>query len=304
MATQDQLIKNLIRSIERATDSFNESLPGIQKEVFGKIVELSRELEVANGRIKATVENVRLIGKIKKELERIIVNKPYLKKLDSFIAAFDTVQDINARYFSLVNKDFKIGPVFKEIKKQIIQDTINGLTESGIGENITEGIREILRTNITSGARMSDMVEQMRKYITDTRSGDGALVKYAKQITTDSINQYNAHYTQLATQDLGFEWFQYVGSLIQTSREFCVKMIEAGDSCAPFIHKSQFKDLVNGKLCNGQVRLYKKTNLPYGMIEGTTADNLFINRGGYNCGHQFYPVSSVLVPKSLREKYE
>lgn len=300
----DQLIKNLLASIEKATEKFNESLPAIQKQVFAKVIELSKELEVSNGRIQPSVKNVRLITRIRKELEQIIISKPYLKKLDEFIATFDTVDETNGKYFATIVKKYTPPRVFAEIKKQSIDETIESLTEAGIGENVTKKIRDILRVNITSGGKYSDFVEQMRQYITDTRSGDGALVKYAKQITTDSINQYNATYNQLATEDLGLEWFSYRGSLLTTSREFCVKLIEASDGCMPYIHKSQFRQLVNGEICGAQVPIYKKTGLPYGFIEGTTADNLFIRRGGYSCGHQFYPVSSAIVPKALRKKFE
>lgn len=302
--TPDQLINNLLASIDKAVAGFNESLPGIQKDVFARVVELSGELETTYGRLKPSVKNVKIIGQIKAELEKIIVSKPYMKRLDEFVGAFDTVTDINSRYFSLVNKRFKPGRVFTEVKRQAIDDTLASLTRSGIGNNVTEGIREILRRNVTSGGRFTDFVDQIRTYITDTKSGDGALVKYAKQITTDSLNQYNATYTQLATADLGMEWFQYAGSLIKTSREWCVEMINAKDTCQRYIHRSQFAELVRGRICGRQVPIYAKTGLPYGMIEGTTADTLMVNRGGWSCGHQFYPVSSAVVPQALREQFE
>lgn len=261
-ATPDQLIKNLLSAIDRATAKFNESLPGIQKTVFSRVIELSKELELSAGRIRPSVKNVRLIGQIKTELERIIIGKPYLKRLGEFTAAFDTVQEINSRYFSLINKKFKPPSVFKEVKKQVIGTTIESLTEAGIGKNVTDGIREILRVNVTSGGKYEDLVDQMRQFITDTRSGEGALVRHAKQITTDSINQYNATYNQLATADLGLTWFQYAGSLMTTSRDWCIKMIDSKDTCMRYIHRSQFSALVNGQICGSQVPIYKRTGLP------------------------------------------
>lgn len=302
--TPDQLIKNLLATIEKATNKFNESLPQTQRQVFSKVIELSRELEITRGRIAPSVNNVRLIARIRKELENIIISKPYLKKLDEFVAAFDTVEEINGKYFSAINEKYKPTAVFREIKKQTIDETLSSLSESGIGENVTKKIRDILRTNITSGGKFEDYVEQMRQYITDTRAGDGALVKYAKQITTDSINQYNASYNQIATADLGLVWYKFVGSLLATSREWCKELIGAKNDCLPYIHKSQFSKIVSGDICGRQVAIYKKTGLPYGMIEGTTADNLVIRRGGYSCGHQFYPVSSAIVPQNLRDKFE
>jgi hypothetical protein len=44
--------------------------------------------------------------------------------------------------------------------------------------------------------------------------------------------------------------------------------------------------------------------LPKGMIEGTNESNFPTYRGGYNCGHQMYPVPPLNVPKTIRNKFK
>lgn len=301
-ATPDQLIKNILSTIDESILNYNSALPAIQKQIFAKVIELSRQLEITRGRINPSVANVRLISQIKKELDKIILTKGQQKKLDEFTKTFDTVDEINSRYFSAINEKFTPTKVFAVIKKQTIDITIEQLTN--VNENVALQVRKILSDNIKSGGMFNDFVDQMRSYLTDTKTGDGALVSRSKQITTDALNQYNANYNQLATADLGLVWFKIVGSLLETSREICIRMIEAKQTCMPYFHISQFQELIDGYVCGKRVAIYKKTGLPYGMIEGTNPDNYLTNRNGYVCGHQFYPVSSAIVPQKLRDKFE
>ena len=41
-----------------------------------------------------------------------------------------------------------------------------------------------------------------------------------------------------------------------------------------------------------------------GKIPGTNSSSIFINRGGYNCGHQWLAVDTISVPKSVIQRAE
>jgi hypothetical protein len=139
------------------------------------------------------------------------------------------------------------------------------------------------------------MVERLREYLTTTKAGDGALERYAKQITTDALNQYSAQYLQVVSNDLGLQWYRYTGAEIETSRPFCKACLDK-----QYIHQSEIPDLLAGKFPEfkkegGEIN--SKTKLPQGMIAGTNPENFHIYRGGWNCGHQLVPVSEDRVPE-------
>lgn len=171
-------------------------------------------------------------------------------------------------------------------------------------------IADILRTNITTGGSYSALNDQLREALVNTKT-DGLLLKYTKQITTDSINQYSAQYTQTVSNDLGFEFFAYQGTDIMTSRPFCQAMVEHNR----YFHISQVPNLLKGLDAQGnkleykdnktdetkKVELYARTGLPHGFIPGTNVANFFVNRAGFNCMHQTRPVSESLVPLNVRE---
>lgn len=290
--------KELIALIEKATDKFNSKVPAIQQKMLDSIRFELRSLDVKNGRISATVKNVRKIADIKSKLQSLILSKDYLKNVKDFIANFDKITTLQNQYFETQIGKFSIPEIVKEIRKQAIESLIDKLTESGIQTNVTNGIEDILRKNITTGGSYSELDAILENNIIDNSTGEGKLQSYTKQITTDSINQYSAQYTQILSSDLGFEWFRFSGSNIQTTRPWCL-------ACTKklYIHISEFPALIRGDFPEFEEfdgKLYK--GLPAGMYPDTNVSNLTIYRGGYNCGHQLRPVTETLVPMNYKKR--
>lgn len=302
---------DIIKRIESAIEQFNKRIPSIQKGMYDEIQEELKRLDTSNGKIKTTVANLRVIISIKNKMLRLILTPEYIKEVKDFAQAFNDVTKIQNEYWRSIESTFKPSTFLKEIRTQAIQDTVAKLTESGIGSTIQEQITNILRTNITTGGSYAALTGQLREKILTTET-DGVLARYAKQITTDSLNQYSAQYTEAVSSDLGLEWFSWQGSEIMTSRPFCQAMVENNR----YFHISQIPNLLKGLDAEGNklkyvdniteenktVELYKKTGLPHGFYANTNESNFRILRGGYWCGHQPRPVSERLVPIDVREK--
>lgn len=282
-------------------------MPSLQRSLLDDILNQLRKLDLDGvGNIKTSVANIRLLGTIKSRLTKLVLNDQYVQTVKDFVDTFNEISTLQNLYWKSVESTFSPKPLLREIRIQAIGDTVNSLTEAGIGPNISDEITAILRTNITAGGSYKSLEAQLRKSLVDTTNSDGLLTKYAKQITTDSINQYSAQYTQAVSNDLGYEWFAYQGSDIKTTRPFCFAMTEFR-----YFHVSEVPKLLSAvdlyytNQKTGQrekVPIYQKTGLPQGMIEGTNAQNFFINRGGYNCEHQIRPVSERLVPQDIKDK--
>lgn len=302
---------DIIKQIDKAIEKFNSKIPAAQKRAYEGIADELKRLDTKNGKIKTTVANLKTIQSIKNKLNRIIVTPEYLKDVKEFVTQFNEITKLQNEYWKSVEEKFTPQPLLREIRKQTIADTIKNLTESGIGSGVADPIANILRTNITTGGSYGQLTEQLREKMLNT-STEGSLQKYARQITTDSLNQYNAQYTHAVSSDLGYEWFAYQGSEIVTSRPFCQAMVENNR----YFHISQVPNLLKGLDANGEklkykdnktgeektVELYDKTDLPHGFIPGTNTANFFVNRGGFFCGHQTRPVSERIVPLDVREK--
>lgn len=294
----NKFIQDLHQVIDGSVSSFDSSIGSIQKDIYKEISMLLKDLETSGDTIKPTAKNISIIGKIKAKIEKIVRSDSYNKNVKTFLGALDEITNVQHQYFNSITEDYSPSTALKELKAQAIDDALNSLKGAGITANITEKLQSILRSNVTSGASYLALMNQMRDYLITNESGQGALEKYTKQITTDTLNQYAAQYNSLVSNDLGLKWYRYTGALINTSRPFC-------EACKKkqFIYESELEDVVKGNFKefdqeNGKID--SRTDLPSGMIPGTNADNFKIYRGGYNCGHQLVPVSEVVVPKNIR----
>lgn len=303
--TPDKIIQDLEDLIEARINAFNKSMPAVQRQAYKEVLNITAELDKnSDGTIKATVKNVRLIAKIKERLNAVILDGKYKRELDKLIRTYEDISKLQNAYFSATVNQFTVPAVLAELQKQTIQITIESLGDGGMNANVINPVRDILTKNITTGGKIGDFVEEVRAYLLTDNETEGKLVRYSKQITTDALNQYSRNYNKVISDDLGFEFYRYSGSLRETSREFCVKMIEAKKGCMPYFHVSQIPDLLRGQICGEQIPIYKKTGLPNGMIKGTNPINFMVNAGGYSCNHQVIGVPDALVPKKLRDQFK
>jgi hypothetical protein len=304
MAKADDLIEEILTLIERRIDTFNGKMPDLQQQTYAVVLDLASELETSNGRIKPSVKNIKTIAKIKAELNKVIFTKEYTDDLDELIATYEQVTKLQNQYFTATVGRFTVPAVLKEVQNLAQESIVDALGEDAIGANFVSPIRDILVKNVTSGGSRAEFIEEARDFILGQDGKDGKLVKYTGQIVTDSLNQYSRNYAQIISDDLGLEWYMYVGSNKENTREFCRELTAASNTCLPYIHKSQLPEIISGKICGKQLPLYNVTGLPYGMMPGTNAANFQTNVGGYRCNHALRAVSSAIVPKSLRAKFE
>lgn len=304
MTEGDKLIRDLIDTLDNGIDGFGDSIQSSQRVMYEKVLELTGELELQGGKVKPSVKNLRVIRKIKTELEKAILNDKYKKSIEKYLQAYSEVDNVQQQYFSLIDARFSPGAIFREVRQQAIESVVDKLTESGLRANVTGKVQDILFQQVKEGVSYTELKDQMRTFLTNDQNGDGALARYASQITSDALYGYSRNYTALAADDLGLEWYKYVGSLKKTSRPFCVAMVDAAvNGCMEYIHRSQVDELLKGHICGKQIHINDKTDLPDGFIPGTTAANFISdNAGGYNCQHKMVPVSSFAVPQSYKDK--
>jgi hypothetical protein len=296
---------DILEKINDSISNMNKRIPSIQKDIYDSLQEDLRNLDLQNGKIKATVKNLSLINSIKNKLNKIILNPQFKAEVKDFARSFNEITSLQNEYWKGIDNLFKPKPLLQAIKEQAIGDTVAKLTEAGIGANIADPIADILRTNITTGGSYKDLTEQLRENLVNTQT-PGTMEKYIGQITTDAVNQYSNQYTQIVSNDLGYEWFKYDNADILTTRHFCDALTDR-----PYFHISEVPALLRGEGLTylnkktgqrQQVEIYEKTGLPYGMIPGTDASNFFIRRGGYRCGHSIRPVNERQVPQADKDR--
>jgi len=298
-------LDSLTNLITTAIRNFQGSIGSIQKELLKGIERKLKDLELSGGTVRNTVQNLRLMNDIRAAVTSMLVdNANYKKAVKEYASVFNTIDDLQTKYFAQADKNFQASEFTEEMRRQMIDQTVKQLGEQGIAVSLQDEVTELLRQNITTGSEYSDLVDMLRQRMTDTDT-DGALQRYAKQITVDAVNQYSAQNLHFIASDLGYEWFRYAGHDIDTTRPFCDAMTDR-----EYFHISEVPDLLAAKdlryrAKGGEMKpvpIYQRTGLPGGMIEGTNVSNFFVRRGGYNCGHQILPTNERLIPESIKNR--
>lgn len=295
--------KKILDQIDDSISTFIEQVPESQKEMLKALDEELLRLELLNGRIKPTIKNLNIITNIKNKMLKVILTDGYKLQVKEFLKGFNKITNLQNEYWREIETKFKPRSILKEIKKIAIEDTANKLMDAGLDAMVAQPIKDILTTSITSGGSYAELSAQLKTAVGGTgTSNPGLLDRHTKQVTVDTMNQYNRNYTQIVSNDLGFEWYAYQNTLITTSRPFCISMHETR-----YFHVSQIPDLLkakdmyythknkDGTTERRKVKLNPKTDLPEGMYPNTNVSNFLTLLGGYNCGHQAGPVSENLV---------
>jgi hypothetical protein len=293
----EKKIQDLLKTLEQAISNFNSSLDVIQSDISAEVELIAKQIDLTGQYIKPTVNNLKLINQLKAQVDKAVITPEYEQKVIDFGKAFNEVEKIQNEYFALLVEEYTAPLVVKEMKNLAISETVESLTQSGIRVNVSDKISDILKTNIESGSRYSDMLKEVKTFIQGNEETLGGLERYASQITTDSINQYSATYSNMVSEDLGLEWSIYVGSLVEKSRDVCIELVHK-----KFLHKSEIPGVLKGKIGEKTIPLYHKTGLPYGMISGTNPENFKIRRGGNKCNHLLMPITEERVPQNIKDK--
>ena len=276
-------------TIDLFSDRFNKNVGTRQKDMWTAVFKSIKNLDTdALGNILPNRNNLRTLRTVRGEISKMIITPQYKKDLSAFLGGFNELKGINDTYYKAIasgvlNENKEIFSVVKELS---IDATKNSLLEAGINNEIIAPVERILTQNITTGGSLQDLSEVLRSQILGNKDNLGALERYTKQITTDSLNQFNANYNATVSADLGLEFYYYAGSIKDTSRKYCVDRVNEGR----YFHKKEVEQT--------------STEQWGGKIPGTNASNIIIYRGGYNCRHQWLAVSSFSTPKSVRDRAE
>lgn len=296
---------DIIKAVQGAVDDFGSKLPALQKGMLNAIqIELKDLVLDSTGNVKTTVKNLKVIGKVKAQLLNLLVTDQYTEAVQKYVDSFETVSQLQNDFWVAAESTFRPSGLLAEIKSQAVDDTVKTLTENGIPAQISDAITQLLQTSVTSGGSYADLTDQLRTMLTDQPDSPGLLSRYARTYTTDALNTFSRQYNQTISDDLGYEWFAYEGSDIETTRPFCFAMTEL-----IYFHVTEIPRLLaaedlywtNPKTgVRELVPIYDKTGLPYGMKAQTNATNFQTLCGGWNCGHQIRPSQASAVPDAAK----
>ena len=233
-------ITDIVNQLDDVTASFNDVVDSAQKRMLNQVITLMKDLSIKDGRISPTVENLKIVNAIRGKLSKLVLDKKYMSGLNKLLKSFSDVQgeqidDFKAQFGSK-NLSGKYGLTLQ----MSIDNTAQALSGSGINANVVDRLKSMLVRSVVSGGQFSDLVGQVREYLTDTPTSAGALSRYAKTYATTALSQFTGETNKLLTDDYKPEWYRYVGSNKETTREWCEHMTEK-----EWVHISEFEQIID-----------------------------------------------------------
>lgn len=286
--------------INARLDQFNAIIPQLEGVLSNTILKQLTKLQLSSdGSVKRTAGNFKVMLAIQRQLNDALLDTTYKKSLADLFKSTGKISDLFDDFYKNsfdVSKPSTLTKAIREGSRSVIVDRMT----TGLTSSLYETLQPILNNGVINGLEYNTLTDQIKQAVKGTSAEAGIVDKYAKQIATDTLNNYAGQYNTAMQAGLGFQWYRYAGSNIATTRDFCIacKMRE-------YLHVSEFPKIIKGNFQEFKEiggKIYNRYGLPQGVREGTNSDNFLIYRGGYNCGHQLRPVYEWQVPKSKRNE--
>jgi len=198
------------------------------------------------------------------------LTKPDLKVINDLkFLSFSGFEDMGNRFLdTIANEVYQssvTGRPFNEMVKNI-RGQINGVYQRSNETAINRLTDYISKNRYSDNAEIIARVKNAReilhtKYASDILGNN--MRRFASQIAHDSLMQFDGQFTIYKGKEAGITKFQYVGTNIATTRDFCRRNL-------------------NRVFTEEEARSTWQSTW-----RGKSGTDPFINRGGYRCRHSF-----------------
>jgi hypothetical protein len=295
MASFDSLVRDKIRLFEEVPKRLETAAIKTQAEAWRKIKPLLEDMDVsADGNIEQTEDNIRRIGLISDELKKVLAGSEYRQAVKDFLDAIDKGVVLTNDIARTFEESFEPNEVQKQLLQISKQNAINAFFGSGLDQRFTQPFLEQLTTNIAARAPLREAVNALEGLVTGTEANDGRLLANIKTTATTAQAVADRSYSAAVNEELGLEWFEYLGGEIPTTRPFCEH--REGE----IFHRKEIEAWGAGKNSAGINDIRDGTWA--GRIDGTDSKSIFTFVGGWNCRHYLVPVPDRKVPETVKAR--
>jgi hypothetical protein len=169
-------------------------------------------------------------------------------------------------------------PGVKDVQKAVITEVIDQYSENGLNKHFAQPLRDLMFGNILGGMSQKEAKEYLQQYITGGKDESGKLQQYLEQTAQQGVDSYTGAINMQLKKDFDFTGYVISGSLIDTSSKQCIYAINTSDG-----GYLSFEDWE-------KVLQIARENKKAKLIDGTTVDNLPLNKLHWGCRHEFTPV--------------
>ena len=297
MASFEELVKQKIKLLETVPETIVTAAEKAQRDAWRKLGPLLAEMDVdATGNIRQTEDNIRRIGLITEELNKVLAGGEYRDAVQSFLSSIDEGVQLTDDIAKKIDSSFQPDNVQRQLLAISKQNAINAFFGSGLKENVTQPFLEQLTANVAARAPLREATKALQGVIEGTEITDGRLLANVRTTANTAQAIADRSYAAAVNEELGIEYFQYLGGEIPTTRPFCEHREGA------IYHRKEIEAWGDGKNSAGINDIRNGTW--DGRIDGTDSRSIFTFVGGWNCRHFLVPVIKQKVHASVIARAE
>lgn len=254
-----------------------------QRQLYQLISDTLENMEVdSDGRIRLNNRNIEAADRIIRLLKNGLSQTNFSNAMTEFLSKFDKSVELNQRYGRQFERGYTVNPLQIELIKRSKLLAVDLLANEGYKTRIDQTVRIPLFSAIQAGANLRETVRDIKKVVQGDKDADGRVLANVKTYANTTFATADRSLANSVAQEVGAQWYRYVGGEIDTTRSFC------DERNGKYYHKEE-------------IRLWAEKEWD-GQILGTNSDNIFVLAGGWNCRHSIMAVPIFSVPNDVVER--
>jgi hypothetical protein len=279
MAKLATILEEKLNRLETIPEQFATQVEKTQIKVFKAILRDLNKLQLdVEGEVLLNNYNLALIETIGEKYKAELYAQGYTDAVTFFAKEMDLQNALNVEYLQGALGKFDYKNIYQSVYETSKKTAIELLADSAVSTSVDD-FKTLLTDSITNSDTFADMVDSISASIQGNDKIEGNLLRYARQNALDLFAGTERNMTKVISDDLGIEFFEYAGGLMDTTRPFCQ------ERAGKVYHKKEIEEW--------------GTKTWAGQAKGTTSRTIFTLAGGYNCNHDFIPKGLKDVPTSV-----
>lgn len=296
MPTLAEIIAEKTRRIDTIPMRLFTGVENTEKELLKEVTKLINQLELnPNGTIKLSNANIIKSEEIINSLRNVMFEGDYLKSVREFADQFDTQAQLTKDVFKKTLPNFSDKELFNSVTSAAKRRAIDQLGNNAITSQFLNPLKQTIQSGVAVEGSIPELIESLSIQIVGDKEIEGQLLNWTKQTAHDNFAIADREVTRAVSEDMGVEWWRYVGGLLESSRCFCVKR--------------------NGKVFSkDQIEFWGRTpglwaktgNCEHGggRIKGTNENSIWTFLGGYRCNHSLIPIDESDIKGTIKASKE
>lgn len=267
--------RDIERAKQKAIDALNARIGSMSTAAYDIMLKAIEDtFDFKAGKIVGDADFVEQLNKLTSEVLNLLQSDPkFTGPVSQFVKRMPEIADAITDFQKATN-DIKV-PAFETAKKIVIDETLDQMLNNGLNQKFVVPLRDLIYQNVSGGLSLSNARSQIKDFIKGGKDESGKLGRYIEQTAIQATDSYSGAINKKLLETFDYDALLITGSLIDNSSPQCRFAInELGGK----ITRENWKDVV----------AHATKRFP--LIEGTTFDNLPLNRLHWGCRHSFYPI--------------